>query len=209
MAVLLAGCGSAGAGRVTSGGQPTPGGTLKLLGSGDVDHLDTASAYYTTSYTLVRAPPDAEILRSQPGLGSILATRALTEFGDDPARFAGARSRRNYAANSPITRGSGTRRVVLTRVACNKRLRDALYLQAFATLNASPGARAYYDAHRARGHTHHQALRALANRLVGILDGCLRQPHRLRRDHRLANHRQTRPRHCRLTLTPVGCLAPD
>ena len=135
--------------RVTSGGQPTPGGTLKLLGSGDVDHLDTASAYYTTSYTLVRAPPDAEILRSQPGLGSILATRALTEFGDDPARFAGARSRRNYAANSPITRGSGTRRVVLTRVACNKRLRDALYLQAFATLNASPGARAYYDAHRA------------------------------------------------------------
>ena len=53
--VLLAGCGSAGAGSVTSGGQPTPGGTLKLLGSGDVDHLDTASAYYTTSYTLERA----------------------------------------------------------------------------------------------------------------------------------------------------------
>jgi hypothetical protein len=25
-----------------------------------------------------------------------------------------------------------------------------------------------------RGATHHQALRALANRLVGILDGCLR-----------------------------------
>jgi ABC-type transport system substrate-binding protein len=55
MTVLLAGCGSAGAGSVTSGGQPTPGGTLKLLGSGDVDHLDTASAYYTTSYTLERA----------------------------------------------------------------------------------------------------------------------------------------------------------
>jgi ABC-type transport system substrate-binding protein len=55
MTVLLAGCGSAGAGSVTSGGEPTPGGTLKLLGSGDVDHLDTASAYYTTSYTLERA----------------------------------------------------------------------------------------------------------------------------------------------------------
>jgi hypothetical protein len=29
------------------------------------------------------------------------------------------------------------------------------------------------DTHRARGATHHQALRALGNRLVGILHGCL------------------------------------
>lgn len=118
--------------------------------------------------------PDAEILRSQPGLGPILAARVLAEFGDDPTCFADSRGRRNYAGTSPITRASGTRRVVLTRIACNKRLRDALYLQAFTAMRASPGARAYYDAHRARGHTHHQALRALANRLVGILHGCLR-----------------------------------
>src|SRR5262245_14151999 len=39
----------------TTGGQPQFGGTLRLLGSSDVDHLDTASAYYTTSYTLERA----------------------------------------------------------------------------------------------------------------------------------------------------------
>jgi ABC-type transport system substrate-binding protein len=53
--VLLAGCSTAGGGGVANGGQPVPGGTLRLLGSGDVDHLDTASAYYTTSYTLERA----------------------------------------------------------------------------------------------------------------------------------------------------------
>jgi hypothetical protein len=64
--------------------------------------------------------------------------------------------------------------VVLARFAVNKRLRDGLHPQAFAALNASPGARGCYDAHRARGATHHQALRALANRLVGILHGCLR-----------------------------------
>jgi hypothetical protein len=29
------------------------------------------------------------------------------------------------------------------------------------------------NAHRARGATHHQALRALGNRLVGTLHGCL------------------------------------
>jgi transposase len=118
--------------------------------------------------------PDAEILRSQPGLGPVLAARVLAEFGDDPTRYADVKARRNYAATSPITRASGTRRVVLARVAGNKRLRDALYLQAFATLSRSPGVRAYYDSHRTRGHTHHQALRAVANRLVGILHGCLR-----------------------------------
>jgi len=118
--------------------------------------------------------PDAEILLSQPGLGPVLAARVLAEFGDDPTRYADARARRNYAATSPITRASGTRRVVLARVAGNKRLRDALYLQAFAALKSSPGARHYYNTHRANGHTHHQALRALANRLVGILHGCLR-----------------------------------
>jgi hypothetical protein len=58
-------------------------------------------------------------------------------------------------------------------VACNQRLVDACYLWAFAALTASPGARRCYDAHRARGATHHQALRALGNWLVGILHGCL------------------------------------
>ena len=37
---------------------------------------------------------------------------------------------------------------------------------------AQPG-RAYYDRQRARGATHYQALHALANRLVGILHGCI------------------------------------
>jgi hypothetical protein len=36
------------------------------------------------------------------------------------------------------------------------------------------GARAFYDRRRAAGSTHHQALRALSNRWVGILHGCLR-----------------------------------
>jgi hypothetical protein len=36
-----------------------------------------------------------------------------------------------------------------------------------------PGARRCYDRHRAAGNSHAQALRALGNRLVGILHGCL------------------------------------
>jgi hypothetical protein len=41
-------------------------------------------------------------------------------------------------------------------------------------LKASPGARALYDELRARGIEHNDALRRLANRLVGILHGCLK-----------------------------------
>jgi transposase len=118
--------------------------------------------------------PDAEIYLSQPGLGSILGARVLAEFGDDPDRYAGPKARKNYSGMAPITRASGTRRTVLARHARNRRLADALYHQAFTALGVSPGARSYYDAQRARGATHHQALRALANRLVGILHGCLR-----------------------------------
>jgi transposase len=117
--------------------------------------------------------PDALVVRSLPGLGTILGARVLGEFGDEPNRYLDAKSRKNYAGMSPITRASGTKRVVLARHVRNKRLADAIYLWAFAALTASPGARAYYDAHRATGDTHHAALRALGNRLVGILHGCL------------------------------------
>src|SRR6266540_7390348 len=53
LAITLAACGGGGGGG--SSNTPVQGGTLKLLGASDVDHLDTASAYYTTSYTLERA----------------------------------------------------------------------------------------------------------------------------------------------------------
>jgi transposase len=118
--------------------------------------------------------PDAEIIASQPGLGPILSARVLAEFGDDPRRYTSAKARKNYAATSPITRKSGKRKTVLARYVHNDRLRDALDGQAFTALKASPGARAYYDQQRARGLSHRPALRQLANRLVGILHGCLK-----------------------------------
>jgi hypothetical protein len=133
--------------------------------------------------------PDAKVIRSLPGLGMILGARVLGEFGDDPNRYVDAKSRKNYASTSPITKASGKQRVVLARYARNRRLADACHQWAFSALSASPGARAYYDQHRAAGDTHHRALRALANRLVGILHGCLR--HRTPYDEHTAwGHRQ-------------------
>jgi len=118
--------------------------------------------------------PAAEIYLSQPGLGVVLAARALGEFGDDSHRYADARARKNYSGQSPVTRASGKKTVMLARYATNRRLGAALHLQAFAALGASPGARAYYDAMRGRNIGHHAALRQLASRLVGVLHGCLK-----------------------------------
>ena len=118
--------------------------------------------------------PDADIYLSLPGLGVILGARVLAEFGDDPERYDDAKSRRNYAGTSPLTIASGTKRAVLARHVRNKRLYDAIDQWAFCSLLTSPGSRQFYDQRRAAGDLHHQALRALGNRLVGYLHGCLR-----------------------------------
>jgi transposase len=131
--------------------------------------------------------PDAEILRSLPGLGAVLGARVLAEFGDAPDRSADARARRDYAGTAPVTRASGTSHVVVARLARNKRLFDACYQWALCALTRSPGARAYYDAHDPGPHTAKVARRKLANRLVGILHGCL--AHRTTYDEDLAWHR--------------------
>jgi hypothetical protein len=117
--------------------------------------------------------PDAKVVLSLPGLGTVLGARVLGEFGDDRTRFSGPKSRKNYAGTSPVTKASGHSRVVLARFARNRRLGDACDQWAFCALTRSPGARSYYDQLRARGKTHRQALRQVANRLVGILHVCL------------------------------------
>lgn len=118
--------------------------------------------------------PDAGIYLSLPGLGVVLGARVLGEFGDAPDRYTTAKSRKNYAGTSPLTIASGRKRAVLARHVRNRRLYDAIDQWAFCAITTSPGCRTFYDQRRAAGDLHHQALRALGNRLVGILHGCLR-----------------------------------
>ena len=134
--------------------------------------------------------PDADIYLSLPGLGVILGARVLGEFGDDPNRYTTAKSRKNYAGTSPLTVASGKKCAVLARRVRNRRLYDAIDHWALGAITHSTGARAFYDQHRAAGDLHHQALRALGNRLVGILHGCLRH-HTTYNEHTAWAHRQT------------------
>ncbi len=54
-ALGLAGCGGGSGQDTSAAGQPQRGGTLKLVGSSDVDHLDTVDAYYTVTNIVLRA----------------------------------------------------------------------------------------------------------------------------------------------------------
>jgi transposase len=155
---------------VTAAFAATTGATVGIIAelNHQISELETALAEHFETH------PDADIYLSLPGLGVILGARVLGEFGDDPNRYTNAKCRKNYAGTSPLTVASGKKRAVLARHVRNNRLYDAIDHWAFCALLASPGARLFYDQHRDAGDSHHQALRALGNRLVGILHGCLR-----------------------------------
>lgn len=127
--------------------------------------------------------PDAEIILSFPGLGVQLGARVLAEIGDDKTRFADARGLKAYAGASPITRASGKRSSITRRWVKNDRLNHAGYLWAFASITASPGAKAHYRRRRDNhGDWHAAAQRNLFNRMLGQLYYCL-QHHTLFDEH--------------------------
>jgi transposase len=127
------------------------------------DELAEASAESFEKY------PDAEIITSFPGLGSLTGARVLAEIGDDRSRFADAKALKAYAGAAPVTRASGKSLSVMVRRVKNQRLAAAGYVWAFASLTASPGARAHYDRRRADGDRHTSAQRNLFNRMLGCL----------------------------------------
>jgi transposase len=117
--------------------------------------------------------PDAEIITSLPGLGSLTGARVLAEIGDDRSRFTTARALKAYAGSAPVTRASGKSRTVTHRKVKNQRLAATGYVWAFSALTASPDARTHYDKRKATGDRHTAAQRNLFNRLLGCLHHCL------------------------------------
>jgi transposase len=121
-----------------------------------------------------QALPGGKVYLSFPGLGDRLAARVAGEIGDHPQQFGSPNALACYAGKAPVTRRSGrSELVVATRLACNRYLADAVQQWAFCSLRCSGWAREFYDSQRARGKTHHAALRALGNRWLEILWHCL------------------------------------
>ncbi|GAA1613978.1 IS110 family transposase [Saccharothrix algeriensis] len=118
--------------------------------------------------------PHAEVYRSFPGMGTVLAARMLGELGDDLSRFPDPRSLRSFCAAVPITWASGTATKISHRRKVNPVLATIGYRWAFSALTRSQGVRDLYDHRRGCGDGHAAALRRVYARLLNCLHHCLR-----------------------------------
>ena len=117
-----------------------------------------------------------------PGIGPRTGSRILAEIGDG-TRFVDGDKLASYAGLAPVTRQSGksingeskSRRG-------NHRLKNAMFLAAFASLRA-PESKAFYDRKRDEGKRHNAALICLARRRCNVILAMLRtqQPYQAAR----------------------------
>ena len=144
--------------------------------------VDAPKASAEAEPGLPEEPPDAAILMSLPGIGTVVLATLLAEASD-------ALRRRDYHALrclcgvAPVTRRSGKSLIVVRRLAAHDRLRDAAYHWARVAAQRDPASRAKYQVLRARGHGHARTLRSVADRLLNVACAMLRNracfdPHR-------------------------------
>jgi transposase len=123
-------------------------------------------------------PPDRDVgtvvrlLRSLPGVGAGVAGVLLAE-ASTALRAADYHALRAHGGAAPVTKQSGKQRLVVMRYACNPALRTALFHWARVSIQHDAGAKRYYEALRARGHSYARALRSVADRWLRILAAML------------------------------------
>ena len=122
---------------------------------------------------LLSARPEAEVVRSLPGMGVVFTASFLAEVGD-PGRFDSADSLAAAAGLVPATRQSGGTSFQTRARRGNRTLKNLFYRSAFSCTAHHTPSKAFYDRKRAEGKTHHQAVIALARRRVNVLWAMLR-----------------------------------
>jgi transposase len=115
---------------------------------------------------------DFAVFDSFPAAGPALAPRLLAAFGTRRERYAEAAEVASYSGIAPVVVRSGRRQTTHFRWAAPKFLRQSFHEFAAFSTRKSVWARAYYEQQRAKGKTHHQAVRALAFKWIRILFRC-------------------------------------
>ena len=119
--------------------------------------------------------PEKTLFEALPGAGPALAHRLLVAMGTDRARFDSAEDVATFSGIAPVTERSGQHTWVHWRLACSKFLRQSFHEFANLSRHQSAWANAYYEVQRARGKSHHAALRALAFKWIRIIYHCWKQ----------------------------------
>jgi transposase len=151
---------------------------------------------------LAQAHPDFIIFDSFPGAGAALAPRLIAAFGTCRDRYRSAHEIQCYSGIAPVVESSGKQHWVHYRWSCPKFLRQTFHEWALHSMASSTWAKDYYRLQRAKGKSHHSAVRALAFKWIRILFRCWqdRQPYNAAL---YENARQSRSREPNTFTSPV------
>src|SRR6266568_2304799 len=115
-----------------------------------------------------QSPSDVAIVQSLPGVGRKITAWLFAEAAQ-PLTERDYQVLRTQGGVAPVTKQSGKRRQVVMRRGCNPRLRHALYHMARVAMQRDAYFGGVYEALRAKGQRHGQALRNIGDRLLRIL----------------------------------------
>jgi transposase len=118
------------------------------------------------------AHQDFVLFKSLPGAGEVYASRLTAALGSDRGRWRSADELACLAGVAPVMERSGQSCWVRWRYFCPKFLRQTFHEYAGESLRHSFWARAYYEQQRAKGKSHHAAVRALSFKWVRIIFRC-------------------------------------
>ena len=115
---------------------------------------------------------DFDLFNSLPGAGEVYASRLTAALGSDRERWRSADELACLAGVAPVMERSGQSCWVRWRYFCPKFLRQTFVEYAGESIRHSFWARAYYESQRAKGKSHHAAVRSLAFKWVRIIFRC-------------------------------------
>jgi transposase len=119
-----------------------------------------------------QAHPDAEIWKSFPGAGEVLAPRLTAAWTSDRERFAAARDMQTFSGAAPVLIASGKSHTVLRRFHRPRFLHQSFWEHAKNSTLYCPWAKAYVEDQVARGKKRSSAYRSLAFKWQRIMFAC-------------------------------------
>ena len=133
---------------------------------GQLENLKEHITHYEQEIrAILDSLPESNPIKSLPGVGERLAPELVATLGpnskDGHHRFHAAVEIAKLSGCVPVVRESGKWKSVSLRYACVKSLRRTFHIWAFASINYSSWARAFYDYHKDKNQSHCTILRNL------------------------------------------------
>jgi transposase len=120
-----------------------------------------------------KAQRDASLVRSMPGLGTLVCATLLAEAWE-PLQSRDYSRLRVLCGVAPVTKRSGKQHSVGMRTGCSGRLRTAVHYWIGNAIQRDPRCKAHYAALRSAGHSHGRASRGVGDRLLATLVAVLK-----------------------------------